>query len=151
MIATIAADLDVAAETVWAAVKRVDTFLYVTRGALGLSVTGGLPVEFRRGQDIRGRLLLFGVVPVWQHDLHLVRVDDARRELYSNECGGPLRAWNHRITVEPTGADRCRYTDVVEIDAGLLTPLVWVVAQGFFRYRQSRLRRLLRAGAMRRG
>jgi hypothetical protein len=37
------------------------------------------------------------------------------------------------------------YTDQVEIQAGLLTPLVWALASIFYRYRQFRWRRLVAA------
>ena len=41
---------------------------------------------------------------------------------------------------------RTRYTDSVEVRAGLLTPLVWAFATAFYRHRQRRWRRLVRRG-----
>jgi hypothetical protein len=55
-----------------------------------------------------------------------------------------VSVWCHRITVEPAGAARCRYTDEVEIGAGRLTGLVRALASGFFRWRQHRWQRLAR-------
>jgi hypothetical protein len=144
MIATISTDLDTTAERTWALVQRSATFLHVTRGILGLKDAERLPAQWQPGSVVRSRLLLFNIVPAWVHELRVVRVDDHARELYTNEHGGPLSKWNHRITVEPLSVSCCRYTDAVEIGAGLFTPLVWLNAHLFFRYRQHRLRQLVR-------
>ncbi len=37
---------------------------------------------------------------------------------------------------------RSRYSDVIDIDAGILTPLVWGFAHLFYHYRQMRWRKL---------
>ncbi len=44
--------------------------------------------------------------------------------------------------MEPVGGGRCRYRDVVRIDAGPLTPVVAAVARAFYRERQRRWRSL---------
>ena len=78
------------------------------------------------------------------YEIRIVRRDDQQRELQTVECGGLLRAWNHLIQVEPLSENSCKYTDEVEVRAGLLTLLAWLLAHGFFRYRQRRLRRFVR-------
>jgi ligand-binding SRPBCC domain-containing protein len=135
--------LDAPPERVWELVKRADTFLYVTRPFLGFTGVDEWPETLEEGEGLEARLLAFGVLPMWRHHLMLVRLDDAAREVYTNEGGGPIRAWNHRITVEPADG-RSRYTDEIEIHAGPLTPLIWLYAALFFRYRQMRWRRLVR-------
>jgi hypothetical protein len=64
------------------------------------------------------------------------------REGASSEWGGPVRRWNHTLTSAPTGESACRYTDSVDIAAGLMTPLVAGFAQFIYRCRQARWRRL---------
>ncbi len=76
-----------------------------------------------RGEVVRvERLLLLCVVPAWSHELRFVRLDDEEREMLTNERGGPIRKWNHRIRVEPLSERLCQYTDEVEVHAGVLTP-----------------------------
>jgi hypothetical protein len=117
---------------------RRDTFLYVTRGVLGFTGAHSWPEEFHEGQEIRTRLVLFHRIPAREHHLSLVRVDEARREIRSEEHGGPIRVREHRIRIEPESAVRCCYTDEIELQAGLLTPVVWASAHLFYRYRQMR-------------
>ena len=62
--------------------------------------------------------------------------------MLTNERGGPVRMWNHRIKVEPLSERRCLYTDELELRAGVLTAFVWLIAHLFYRYRQMRWRNL---------
>jgi len=144
MVVRISTSLDTSAGRAWAAVKRSATLTYVTRGALGFS-RDVFPVGWYEGLVVRTRLFLFGLIPLWTHELRFVRVDDARRELYTNERGGVISTWNHLISIEPRPDARCAYTDRIEIGAGPLTPLVWLYAQVFYRYRQRRWRSLARS------
>ena len=142
MIARIRTDLPTSAERAWRALKKRDTFLYITRGLLGFAGADEWPQEFRQGDTIETRLLFFHLLPAWRHTLHVVGLHEGDRELRSRESGGPIRQWNHTIVIDPVAEDRCHYTDEIDIEAGLLTPLVWVYAHAFYRYRQRRWRRL---------
>lgn len=144
MRATIRTELPTSAARAWHALKKRDTFLYITRGLLGFAGAQQWPQVFRRGDTIETRLLFFHVLPAWRHTLHVVCLDEHRMRLASRECGGPIRQWNHRIAIEPISDGRCRYVDEIDIEAWFLTPLVWIYAHVFYRYRQRRWRRLAR-------
>lgn len=145
MIARIDTYLPASAEKVWRILLRRDTFLHITRGMLGFRGSDAWPEMFREGTVIHTRLLFFHVIPGWKHTLRVVRVDQDALALDSEEGGGILKQWNHRIRLEPRTDDRCRYTDEIDIEAGLLTPLIWAWAHVFYRYRQHRWRKLVRA------
>jgi hypothetical protein len=44
------------------------------------------------------------------------------------------------MSIKPLGQDRSIYSDVIDIDAGALTVLVWAWASWFYRHRQRRWR-----------
>ena len=144
MLLRVTTRLPVRAEVAWDAVKRTDTLRYVTRGLLGFRTEGGTPERLAEGDTHRLRLLFFGVLPAWRHEIHVMRVDEQAREIRTEERGGPVRDWRHRITVDDEGWGCTRYTDELDISAGALTPLVRLYAQLFYRYRQARWRRLAR-------
>lgn len=144
MLVRVSTRLPAPADLVWDAVQRTDTLRYVTRGLLGFRLDAGAPERFAEGETYRMRLLFFGVLPGWRHEIRVVRLDSAHREIRTEEHGGPVRDWNHRITVDDEGWGSTRYLDEIEIAAGALTPLVWTYAQLFYRYRQRRWRRLAR-------
>jgi len=144
VIARISTELEAPAETIWALLKRTETLLYVTRGVLGLPAAKRWPADWRVGDEARGRLWFFHVIPGWEHRIRPVAVDESRRELLTNEQGGIVKVWNHRLWVEPLPGGRSRYTDEIAIEAGLWTPPVWAIAHLFYRYRQARWRGLAR-------
>jgi hypothetical protein len=82
------------------------------------------------------------VIPTWTHHLRLARLDE--NEIYTNEHGGPVHIWNHRLTFEPPSATSCRYTDEIEIDSGRQGPGTRVFARPMFRHRHRRWRLLAR-------
>ncbi len=94
---------------------------------------------------------LFGWLPLghqWVNISGQDRSDELGRfhvELRDNGRGTLMSKWDHRITIEAAG-DASRYTDRVEIQAGLLTPLVWLFAWFFYRHRQRRWRQLVASG-----
>ncbi len=139
---TVTTDLAAPADVVFDAVCTVDAFELVTAGLLRYTPTRGRSGGLPEGEELRGWLLLGGVVPFSRHRLRVEALDPVARELRTDEGGGLVRRWRHRIGVTPIGPDRCRYVDEIDIDAGVLTPAVRAFAEVFYRARQRRWRRL---------
>ena len=144
MVVKVHTQLPTSADHAWRVLSRHDTFPYATRGAFCYADADRYPEELHEGQEIQTRILFFHSIPAWGRHLRLVRVDEKRREILSEERGSFIRAWNHRIHVEPGNTVCCRYTDEIEIRASILAPLVWAFAHLTLRHRQLRLRRLFR-------
>ena len=144
MLVTFSTILEADADTAWRIVKQTSTFHYVARGLLGWAGTAEMPEEWQEGYEVQGRLVLFHFLPVWRHHLRIISVNDTKHEIKTTEHGGPMRTWNHTLAVEANSPSSCRYTDRLEVEACFLTPLAWPFVQAFFRYRQMRLRRLVR-------
>ena len=144
MIATIQTYFEISADTAWETLKKKDTFLFITHGFLGFIGAKNWPEKFYEGLEIDTRFVFFYVLPAWKHNLRVVKVDDISKELYSNENGGLIKTWNHLIKIVPITDQRCKYTDQVEIKAGFLTPVVWVYALVFYKYRHYRWKKLIR-------
>jgi ligand-binding SRPBCC domain-containing protein len=109
-----------------------------------VTVTPGMPLPdvIAEGDEISIQIRFLGLLPGWTHTLRIEHL--APREIVSCEHGGPVTAWNHRLTFEPMSSTSCRYTDTVEVRAGLATPLVALFARLIYRYRQARWRALAR-------
>ena len=141
-------ELPTSADRVWEAMRHPASFSYVTRGLIGVPALAGRTEPYREGECGTGWLLLFHLIPLSHHTIHLVEIDAASRTLRSREHGGILKAWNHTLHAEPLGDQRCSYSDTVEIDAGRLTGLVAAAARWIYRYRQRRWHRLVRKHLM---
>jgi hypothetical protein len=142
MIVRSATLLAAPANKVWQTLLKQDTFLHITRGMLGFTGTAHWPATFDQGADTKTRLVFFHILPAWSHTMKLVEVDSERYVLRSEELGGPIRRWDHHILIGSVEANRCLYTDKIDIDAGWLTIAVWAWANLFYRYRQMRWRKL---------
>ena len=119
MLVRVSTRLPAPAGVVWDTVQRTDTLRYVTRGLLGFRLEGEAPERLAEGETYRMRLLFFGLLPAWRHEIRVVRLDDAHREIRTEEHGGPVRNWRHRIAVDDEGWGSTRYLDEIEIAAGV--------------------------------
>ena len=145
VVVSVSTDLEIPADLAWETVKKPETFRYVVRGVMGVRQLDEVPEDWGEGLTVRVRLVFFHVIPAWKHEIRIVRLDEAAREIYTNERGGGVRRWNHLLTFEPLSEQRCRYTDEIEIGAGPMTPFVWLFAHAMFRYRHIRWRKLARS------
>ena len=142
-------ELDCSPERAWQEVKTTRLLEYVSRPLLVF-------------EPIEPQLL----PKIWQEDKYLVQVKllnilsfgkqwidisifntAADRQVYQlrdNGRGDRVRKWDHLIVIETTPEGKTKYTDRLEIDAGILTPLVWLYAYIFFRHRQKRWHKLVK-------
>jgi hypothetical protein len=139
-------ELPLPADHVWGLLLEPATMAHVLRGLIGFPSQVGGHVPFAEGDEGRGWLRLFHVVPFSRWSILVVQVDDERRIIRTHEHGWPIRRWDHTLEVEPT-ATGCRYTDSLVLDAGALTPVAARVATLIFRYRHRRWRAMARRRA----
>jgi len=124
----------------WAEVKRSSLLLEVARPFVIIRPAKGesFPEQWRVGETICCRSYMFGVVPLGTRMVSFDTIDNQAREIHTREADPLVRSWNHVIRVEVADGGSTRYSDDVEIDAGWLTPVVWLFAQCFYRHRQRR-------------
>jgi hypothetical protein len=142
-------------ERVWQQVNRPAALQYVARPLLSFEPVD--PPAFPdtwQPREYRVRLKLFGLIPMGWQIMGVEFPDDDRavdearfpRHLRDNGRGLLIRRWDHRISIDADasgGARMTRYTDRVDIDAGVLTAPVALFARVFYAHRQRRWRRLL--------
>jgi hypothetical protein len=138
--------LNCLAERVWAMLQTSSLLLDVIRPLVTLEPVGAetFPERWTQGTSVRCRVYLFGIVFLGLHTLQLERIDQASREIQSRESDPIVRRWDHRIRVQELSGGRAHYSDEIEIDAGVLTPVVWLFAAGFYRHRQRRWQAIAR-------
>ena len=136
--------LEASADAVWEAVLRTDTFSFVAGPWLRFPAAELADVRWQAGLVLEDRLLLLGFIPLGWHRIRIASIDTEARRLRTEEGSRVLQRWEHELEVEVVDDVSCRYTDRLEIDAGVLTPLVGLFARLLFRYRHRRWRRLAR-------
>lgn len=139
-------------ERVWGLLQRVDTLLHVAAPLVTFRpvTPAQFPREWRAG-TWRVAMRAFGVLPLGRQDVVIEypaqhpAAPAGARLLRDNGTGQLVRRWDHWVFVAPAADRGTAYTDRVEIEAGLLTPGVWLFAALFYRWRQHRWRALLLA------
>jgi len=94
------------------------------------------------GESGHGWVFLFHVLPLADYSIEVESIDPGAWTIRTLERSSALTSLRHAFSVDPLDDRTSRYTDVVDIDAGVLTPLVAGFAEIFYRYRQMRWRRL---------
>jgi hypothetical protein len=128
------------AERAWAEVQTSALLFEVCRPMVTFRPLPGetFPERWPNHATLRLRCFLFGVVPLGTRTLTFERIDDQRREIQTHEYDALVRRWDHLIRVAPIAPGECRYSDTIEIEAGILTPAVWLFATFFYQHRQRR-------------
>ncbi len=128
-------------ERVWEHVQTPHLMQHVGSPMIRFVPVGGgsFPEQWSVGEH-KAWLYLFGFLPLgWQViGIELPAPEPGRYRLRDNGYSPMIRRWDHRIMVESDG-EGTRYTDEIEVDAGLLTPVVAWGANLFFAHRQRRL------------
>ena len=140
--------LPTTADRVWPAMLSPITFLYVCRGLFAFPALAGRSEPLQVGERDTGWLMAFHLIPAYRHTIEVLEKDETTKTLRTHEHGGILKAWNHTLHVEPIDEHSCRYSDTVDIDAGIATALVATVAKGIYRYRHRRWHKLARRHLM---
>jgi hypothetical protein len=143
---TIQTRLACAASRAWEEVQKPRLLNYVAAPLLKFSPlnSSGFPETWEDG-DFFVSMFVFGFLPLGLERIGIsINAGTDGILCFRDDGGGTLvRSWDHDITIRPAENEGCLYCDTVDISAGALTPLVWIFAQLFYRWRQHRWRRLV--------
>jgi hypothetical protein len=147
MLARISTVFDCTAEQLWDEICRPDSLRFVSAPLLHFEprVAGDLDSEWAVGKTYPLRLSLFGFLPIGEHRITLVRIDREANLIESRESGALSPVWNHTIRFHQLRDDKLHYTDEIEIQAGLLSGIIWTFSHLFYRHRQRRWKKRLRS------
>lgn len=143
MRVTVSSEFPVPATDVWDKLQWSDTLVFVADEVVVYDAADQFPSLWSVGTKVNLRPRLFGFLPPGDHVVEFVKIDQATMTIVTNESGGSIKRWDHTMHVEPLSDERCRYTDSIVIEAGLLTPVIYGFAQFFYRHRHRRWRELL--------
>lgn len=132
-------ELPISAERAAALARKPELMQFVLAPVLKLPSLSA-PDRLEVGTRASARLWWFGVVPAWTHHLEIKELDELM--IYTNEHGGPVHTWNHRLTFTPIDAHRCRYTDEIETDDGIKGFATRLFIRLMFAHRHRRWRTL---------
>ena len=135
--------LPVPAQQAWDYVQRSDLLDHIAAPLIRFKpIDGAFPERWTAGEH-HATMLLFGVLPIGRQVIG-IEYPQAETDTYvlrDNGRGTMISRWDHWIFLRPE-AGGTRYTDRVDVSAGILTPFVAGFARLFYAHRQRRWRKL---------
>ena len=124
--------------------QRLETLQAVARPYATFEPVGSADAVWTAGGITSCQFRLFGLIPFGTHTIRIVRFDPDG--VSSREGNRHVPVWNHDILLVPIDENHTEYTDRVEIRAGWKTIFIWLWAKAFYAHRQRRWIRLLKEG-----
>ncbi len=145
MLARVSTQLACSEDELWRKISQPESLRFVASPLLDFVPIepGALDSEWEVGRDYPLKIYFLKCLPLGRHTIQLVKVNRNHNIISSRERGLLAPVWNHNIFFQEVSPGLLRYTDEIEIRAGLFTPFIWVFAHLFYRYRQRRWKVLI--------
>lgn len=130
------------AQSLWSMGKDVALLDKVSRPVISLKQLPPEETTWRQGGIYNFRIKLFGIIPWADHQVRMKRYCDRSLTFETDESGGPIKVWKHQHRLIPLEPNRAVCRDEIEIKAGVMSPLVWLMAQALYRKRHRVLRNI---------
>ena len=128
-------------EIIFEKLQKLETLHYIARPFATFEPVGAAFSVWEAGSESSYRFRLFGFIPYGIHTIRIIRFDPDRISIREGNKHVPV--WNHDITMVRLDDNHTKYTDRVEIRAGWKTVFVWLWANLFYAHRQKKWIRLL--------
>lgn len=103
-----------------------------------------LPEQWQTSEIYRIKLYAFGFVPLGWYDIK-IEIDKDEKDICIGRDRGhgqAVNVWNHAIIIERQ-ENKTKYSDEVDVHAGLFTPFVAGFAKLFYRHRQKQWKKII--------
>ena len=129
----------------WEELQKVSLLMHVASPILKFKPQSGysIPERWALGIEYKLKLYFLGIIPLGDHFIRLVELNQKEKRIISNEHGRLTKVWNHIINFDAINDQIIFYTDEIEIKAGVLTLSIWMFAHLFYRHRQNRWKKRL--------
>ena len=128
-------------ETVFENLRKLETLQYIASPFATFEPVEDAGAVCAEGEISSYQLRLFGIIPFGNHTIRIIRFSPDG--ISSREGNEHVPVWDHDITLVNLNDDHTEYTDRVEIHAGWKTVFVWLWANVFYAHRQRKWIRLL--------
>lgn len=98
---------------------------------------------WEEGSSFSFQFKLFGVISLGIHTINVVRFNQDKG-IHTNEGNKFVPVWNHEIILEKLDELHTKYTDIVNIETGWKTVVVYLWAKAFYSHRQKKWLKLLK-------
>ncbi len=128
-------------DMVFEKLQKIETLQTIAKPYASFEPVGAVNPVWSASSTSAYRFRLFCMIPFGTHTIRIVRFD--AEGVSSREGNKHVPVWNHDIRLIPLDDKHTEYTDQVEIRAGWKTLFVWLWAKAFYAHRQRKWIKLL--------
>jgi len=139
----ISSTLNNSAEKIWNKLLNIETLIEICKPmATFKSNLNEKEMKWEIDKEYIFKLFIYGFIPFGNHKIILKKLDKENKIILSNEYNKIVKIWNHLIFMENVGENEIKYTDEVEIYAGIFTLFTAIWAKLFYKHRQKKWKRI---------
>lgn len=131
-------------DKIWDKIQDVQTLRYIAKPRAYFMPVENLPSCWKKGDTYVFKTWMHGIIPIGKHTIHVITINKEKRELFTNEYNKAVKIWNHLINMKKITEDTTYYEDIVDIYAGVLTPLIAWWSIKYYKHRQKKWITLLK-------
>ena len=140
---TISSTLNNSAEKIWNKLLNIETLIEICKPMVTFkSKLNDKEMKWEINKEYIFKLFIYGFIPFGNHKIILKKLDEENKIILSNEYNKIVKIWNHLIFMENLGENEIKYTDEVEIYAGIFTLFTAIWAKLFYKHRQKKWKRI---------
>ena len=128
-------------EVIFQKLQRLETLQYIAKPYASFEPVGKIQPIWSAGSTSSYRFRLFGLIPFGTHTIRIIRFDPDG--ISSREGNEHVPVWNHDIRLVKLDDGHTEYTDRVEIQAGWKTVFIRLWANAFYAHRQRKWIKML--------
>jgi len=131
--------LNNSSDKIWDKILNIETLIDICKPMATFKLaTKEKYREWELNNEYIFKLFIYGFIPCGNHRIILERIDEENKIIISKEHNNIVKIWNHIIKMENKGEEYIRYTDEVEIYAGIFTLFVAIWSIIFYKHRQKK-------------
>jgi hypothetical protein len=139
----ISSTLNNSTEKIWNKLLNIETLIEICKPMATFKLKiNEKEMKWEINKEYIFKLFIYGFIPFGDHKIILKKLDKENKIILSNEYNKIVKKWNHLIIMENLGENEIKYTDEVEIYAGIFTIFTAIWAKLFYKNRQKKWKRI---------
>ena len=135
--------LNSSSEKIWNKLLDVETLVYICKPMVTFkNTTKEKNMKWELNREYIFKLFIYGFIPFGNHKIILEKIDENNKMIISKEHNNIVKIWNHKIIMENKGENDIKYTDEVDIYAGVFTLFVAIWSIIFYKHRQRKWKKI---------
>ena len=140
---TICSKLDNSVNKIWDRILNIETLVEICKPMAAFKIITKENIKtWELNIEYTFKLFIYGFIPFGNHKIILETIDTEKNIIKSKERNNIVKIWNHKITIENYGGKITKYTDEVEIYAGIFTLVIAFWGIIFYKHRQKKWKKI---------